>query len=95
MEMLKKKWRAATIRAVIPAISTGPPLRNPTLTNCTVPLKIIIPEARAHRGPKPCFSSSSPYPIPRTTNVTIIGSEVVKAADKVLLSIPFLIQSLL
>jgi len=51
------------------------------LTNCTVPLKIIIPDAKDQSGPNPCFCMSNPKPIPSTMNVTMIGNDVLNAED--------------
>ena len=44
MEILKNECLAETINAVIRAIRMDPPESSDTLTNCTVPLKITIPE---------------------------------------------------
>ena len=78
--MLKKICRADTISAVSADIKTEPVLMSATLMNCTVPLKITIPEANAQTGPNPCFCKSNPNPIPSTMKVTMIGNEVLHAA---------------
>ena len=80
--MLKKICLADTIRAVTAAMAMDPLPSIEMLTNCTVPLNMMSPDANAQIGPNPFFCMRSPYPIPRTTNVTIIGSDVLKAALK-------------
>ena len=81
MEMLKKMCLAETISAVSPDIKTEPVLIRAMLTNWTVPLKIMIPDARDQSGPNPCFCMRSPNPMPSTMNVTMIGDEVLSAED--------------
>lgn len=78
--MLKNTCLADIISAVIPAIKTDPLLSIVTLTNCAVPLNMIIPESSDHTGPYPCFCIRMPYPIPSTTKVTMIGDDVRSAA---------------
>ena len=51
MEILKKMWRAATIRAVIAAITVEPAESMDTLTNYTVPLNMMMPESNDQIGP--------------------------------------------
>ena len=80
MDMLKKMCLAETINAVSPDIKTEPVLINAMLTNWTVPLKIMIPDARDQSGPNPCFCMRSPKPIPSTMKVTMIGNEVLNAS---------------
>ena len=78
--MLKNTCLADIMSAVSPAIKTDPLLSIVTLTNCAVPLNMIIPESSDHNGPKPCFCISMPYPVPSTINVTMIGDDVRNAA---------------
>ena len=78
--MLKNTCLADIMSAVRPAIRTDPLLSIVTLTNCAVPLNMIIPESSDHRGPYPCVCISMPYPVPRTTKVTMIGDDVRNAA---------------
>lgn len=81
MDMDKKMYLIEIMSAVTAAITKDPALSRPTLTYWTVPLNITRPETRAHTGPYPCFSRSSPYPVPSTMNVTMIGIEVLKASN--------------
>ena len=78
--MLKNMCLADIMRAVSPAIKTEPLLSIVTLTNCAVPLNMIIPDSSDHTGPYPCFSISMPYPMPSTRKVTMIGDDVRNAA---------------
>ena len=86
MEMLKKICLADTISAVIPAIRNEPSGSMGTLTNCAVPLKIRMLDRTDQNGPYPCFCMRIPYPVPRTTKVTMMGRDVRNAADTSFLS---------